>query len=166
MLQRGKKVRAASAPKGRPAPWVRTRWTSQEIWLRRDFEISADALALEQLAKLHLWIHHDDACEIYINGTLAAKRTGFTIDYEMVALTSAGLAALRPGRNVLAVHCAQTTGGQYIDVGIAVVEPTVVAGGGDAEGMMLPPEAVDALLAAPNHARPSRTSWRKSIARA
>jgi len=63
-------------------------------------------------------VHHDDAAEIYINGVLACKADGFSSEYEETALTPEGLAALKPGKNVLAAHCHQDSGGQYIDVGI------------------------------------------------
>jgi hypothetical protein len=61
--------------------------------------------------------------EIYINGVLAATAVGFNEDYEPLALTAQGRAALRPGKNLIAVHCHQTGGGQYIDVNIADVIP-------------------------------------------
>ena len=53
---------------------------------------------------------------------LAGKSGGFITDYEEMALTPEGVAALKSGKNVMAVHCHQTTGGQYIDVGIISVK--------------------------------------------
>ena len=44
-------------------------------------------------------------------------------EYDEVAINPAARATLRPGKNVLAVHCCQTTGGQYIDVGIVEQQP-------------------------------------------
>ncbi len=60
-----------------------------------------------------------------INGVLAAEVTGHSNGYFHFPISPEAAATLRPTGNVLAVHCHQTWGGQYIDVGlIAVEEPT------------------------------------------
>jgi hypothetical protein len=56
---------------------------------------------------------------IYLNGVLAARTSGFTTDYDVVDIRSNARSALKPGKNLLAVSCRQTGGGQYIDVGLA-----------------------------------------------
>ena len=45
-----------------------------------------------------------------------ASVTGFTSDYEAVPIDSEKQSALKVGVNVMAVHCKQTNGGQFIDV--------------------------------------------------
>lgn len=59
--------------------------------------------------------------KVYLNGVLVAERPNANAGFAYVPLTGAARAALRPGRNVLAVHAHQTRGGQFIDVGIADV---------------------------------------------
>jgi hypothetical protein len=93
---------------------VRTNWTTPDIWLRRSFDLPAGFAATNP----QLFLHHDEDAEIYINGVLALKVTGYSTDYEFVSMTPEARAALKPGHNTLSVHCHQTTGGQYIDVGI------------------------------------------------
>lgn len=100
--------------RGTPSSVVRTEWKSSDIWLRREI-----ALDEKQLCGLSLMIHHDEDFELYINGVLAAQRQGFSTDYDEVPLNSAGLKALKAGPNVIAIHCRQTGGGQYIDAGFA-----------------------------------------------
>jgi len=102
-----------------PGSVVRTPWTTADVWLRRSFDLPASFTAMNP----QLLLHHDEDAEIYINGVLAAKVGGYSTDYEFVPLTATGRAALRPGRNTLAVHCHQTTGGQYIDVGLVDFVP-------------------------------------------
>jgi hypothetical protein len=99
--------------RGTPGAVVRTVWNTADVWLRREFTLPEG-----QLTNPVLSLHHDEDAEIYINGVLAAKVSGFITDYEEVPIRAEARAALRPGRNVFAVHCHQTTGGQYIDVGI------------------------------------------------
>ncbi len=98
-----------------PGTVVRTTWDTTDIWLRR--EISLEAIPAGELL---LTIHHDEAAEVYINGVRVAQVQEYTTRYEPVPLAPAARAALRKGKNVIAVHCKQTGGGQYIDLGLVV----------------------------------------------
>ncbi len=100
---------------GTPGSIVHTVWNTDDIWLRRQF-----TLAPGDLAGLKLEAHHDEDLQVYINGVLAAELPGFIEHYELFDLRSDAMSALKPGVNTLAVHCHQTTGGQYVDVGLVV----------------------------------------------
>jgi hypothetical protein len=60
---------------------------------------------------------------VYLNGILAARLTGYTTDYVEIPLPESARQALRPGKNIVAVHCRQTRGGQYIDLGLGELLP-------------------------------------------
>ncbi len=90
-----------------------TDWTTGDIWLRREVTLPADLPV-----KLAVLTIHDEDVEVYINGVLAASEPGYKGEYIPLPMTAAGRAAIKPGKNVLAVHCHQTVGGQVIDVGI------------------------------------------------
>jgi hypothetical protein len=96
-----------------PGAVVRTVWNSGAIWLRREI-----LLPDGPFENLHLHIHHDDDTEVYLNGVLAAKLPGHTTSYKVVPISEEARKTLQPGANVLAVHCRQIGGGQYIDVGL------------------------------------------------
>jgi hypothetical protein len=100
-----------------PGSAVRTIWNTGDIWLRREVSIPAGT----DLKRLYLVVHHDDEVEIYINGVLAAKEEGHLTKYEPIAILPAARGVLRAGRNLVAVHCHQAGGGQFVDVGLATV---------------------------------------------
>lgn len=105
-----------------PGSAVKTGWKTDDIWLRREFDLKADGRTLGSLHELALRIHHDEDTEVFLNGVLVAKTTGYTTHYIDVPLIGAPRNLLRSGKNTLAVHCHQTGGGQYIDVGLVDVQ--------------------------------------------
>src|SRR5437868_3360922 len=98
-----KKGPAGFGTRGTPGGVIRTEWNTPDIWLRR--EINLDQ---KDLRDLSLMVHHDEDFELYINGTLAAKRSGYISSYEEVPLNATGQAALKAGSNIIAIHCHQT----------------------------------------------------------
>ncbi|MBN2505841.1 MAG: DUF4965 domain-containing protein [Verrucomicrobia bacterium] len=111
-----KQGNAGFGTRGTPGAIVRTEWATPAIWLRREFTMPEG-----KWTDLHLRIHHDEDVEVYLNGVLAATASGYTTQYEELPIHPDAKAALKPGPNLLAVHCRQTGGGQYIDVGFADV---------------------------------------------
>jgi hypothetical protein len=99
--------------RGTPGAVIGTTWNTSDIWLRRDFELPD-----RNYENVRLWIHHDEDADLYINGVLALRARGYVTGYDAVPMMPAARAALTSGKNVLAVHCHQTGGGQYIDVGL------------------------------------------------
>jgi hypothetical protein len=105
---------------GTPGAVIGTAWNSADIWLRRTF--NPGARTPEQLSKLILRLHHDEGAEVYINGVQALAVSGYTLSYEYAAISkTAQSAVVSNGANTLAVHCHQTTGGQYIDAGLSML---------------------------------------------
>ncbi len=98
--------------KGTPGAVVRTLWKTGEIWLRRTF-----TLEKTDFRNLNLLIHHDEDAQVFLNGKPVAELPGFTTSYVLFPL-GAKASLLKPGKNVLAIHCRQTVGGQYIDAGL------------------------------------------------
>ncbi len=92
---------------------VGTIWKSDDIWLRRSFVLHSMHIENPKLE-----LRCDDDAEVYLNGVLAYARQGYLIDYLCGDISAAAIRALRPGTNVVAVHCHQKGGDQFIDVGI------------------------------------------------
>jgi len=102
---------------GTPGAFIGTIWNTSNIWLRREIDVPAATLANQQF-----WLHHDEDVEVYVNGVLAFKTSGFVGTYDAFQLTNEGRSALKPGKNLIAIHCRQTTGGQYVDLGLVTVQ--------------------------------------------
>ncbi|PHQ34050.1 glycoside hydrolase family 2 protein [Rhodopirellula bahusiensis] len=93
-----------------PAARIGHVWDTDAIWLRKSFKL--DSIPTNPA----LLVHHDEDTQIYLNGKLVAKLTGYSTQYHTLPLEPAEAAALQVGKNLLAVHCVQKTGGQFIDV--------------------------------------------------
>lgn len=107
-----KEANGGFGTRGTPAARVSTEWTTEDIWLRKNFE-------LENVPETPgLLIHHDEDATVYLNGIQIVKLDGYTTEYQVIALEAPARAALKKGRNLLAVHCHQTGGGQFIDAHI------------------------------------------------
>ena len=105
-----------------PGAVVGTVWNTSDIWLRRRFTLDdADS------ENIYLRLHHDEDADVYLNGVLAAKASGYSTDYQLISISPRARAALRNGENILAVHCKQTGGGQYIDVGLVEITEALVS---------------------------------------
>jgi hypothetical protein len=131
---------------GTPGAVPTTVWNTSDIWLRRTI-----SMPVGNLTNLQFYVHHDEDVEIYVNGVLAAKESGFITGYEPLDILPDALKLLTGGSQItLAVHCHQTVGGQYIDVGICqilgVPEPYPKLAGGSFSGPAVP-ESPDPLVA-------------------
>jgi hypothetical protein len=98
---------------GTPNAVIGTTWNTGDIWLRRTIHLPPG-----KYDETNLIVHHDEDAEIYINGVLATKLSNFSTDYGDEGMRSRALNSLHAGENVIAVHCRNTSGGQYIDVGL------------------------------------------------
>jgi hypothetical protein len=103
---------------GTPGTMINTLWNTNDIWLRREFVLNK-----EDAANPKIQIHHDEDAEVYLNGILAVQAPGYITSYEEIDPEPAAAEALLNGTNIMAVHCHQTKGGQYIDVGMVTVQP-------------------------------------------
>ncbi len=93
-----------------PGARVGTIWSTQNIWLRKRFTLETVP------ANPALLLHHDEDVEVYINGRRVLALKGYSTKYEVVPIDAEGRKQLRQGKNLMAVHCRQTGGGQFIDV--------------------------------------------------
>jgi beta-galactosidase len=92
---------------------IQTAWKEKDIWLRRGFEWDGTAFDIAALV-----IHFDNATEVSVNGKEIWRGDRWVDAYVGFEVTAELARALEPGKNVVAVHCHQDDGGQFIDLAI------------------------------------------------
>jgi hypothetical protein len=111
------KWKTGAAPFTDDKTQAKTLWTSKDIWVRRTFTLTD-----LNIDKLLLKLYHDDNVEVYLNGEKIYNNVGWTSDFKMIPLKEKFKEKLVKGKNVLAIHCANTAGGAWLDAGL-VNEP-------------------------------------------
>jgi len=111
--QQWKTGKAGFGTPGTPGGISRTLWRTPDIWLRSEYILKKD----QDVSKLSLEVCHDEDFEAYINGVLAARAESYIKEYKIFPISPEARKALKVGKNVIAVHCHQTAGGQFIDLG-------------------------------------------------
>ena len=101
-----------SAPFADSKPKGKTIWKN-DLWIRRTFEVNS-----QDIDKLFLKLSHDDDAEVYLNGEKVLDKSGANGDFEMFPIKN----ILRKGINVLAIHCKNTGGDTFLDVGLTEQE--------------------------------------------
>lgn len=98
---------------------INTVWNTPYIYMRRWFDFQN--LTSANIDDLRLEVFHDEDCEIYINGVLAADLKGFTNHYTFVEIRQQAKNAIKIGQpNLIAVKCKNTEGNQFVDLGFVV----------------------------------------------
>ncbi len=91
---------------------LNTLWETKDIWVRRDFSYPENMGP----GDLYLIYSHDDIFELYLNGVQLVK-TGFVWRNNVIMTLDKNMLN-REGKNVIAAHCHNRTGGGLVDFGL------------------------------------------------
>ncbi len=98
---------------------ISTRWDTPELWTRLEFELTE-----ADVEDFRFEVRHSAAFHAHINGVFAAKDLDGSGSYAPYGLTPEARRALRPGRNVLAVHAVHTgltDAPRHLDLGLTML---------------------------------------------
>ncbi len=93
----------------------KTLWVTHDLWMRRTF-----TLAEIPDRKIYLKVQNDDDVDVYLNGEKVYSCNCWTAKPQYFILTDAVKSKLKKGKNVLALHCVNTTGGAWLDAGLSM----------------------------------------------
>jgi hypothetical protein len=104
--------KTGAAPFGTSA--ARTVWQTNDLWLRRNFDLEETPTGMARL-----WLRLQGEAEIYLNGVLAMRGSGYADGYESREIAEAARATLKKGKNTIAIHAASmTNSAPAIDAGL------------------------------------------------
>lgn len=96
---------------------VGSKWEKGEIWLRREFELKSIP------AQPRLRVTVNQSATIYLNGVQAAVIDSPMRLYDYLEISPEAKAALKIGKNLIAVQAKGTPGVRFVDVGLYERQP-------------------------------------------
>lgn len=103
--------KTGSAPIGDDKKSVKTLWQSNDIWIRRTFDVANPKSINELLLKLN----HDDNIDVFLNGKKVYTKTGWTQNFTYLPINKSDVKA---GQNIIAIHLKNSAGGRFLDFGL------------------------------------------------
>ncbi|WP_293946801.1 MULTISPECIES: glutaminase family protein [unclassified Sphingobacterium] len=103
--------KSGAAPIGDDQRHVKTLWKSDDIWVRRAFNVTDP----QRINELFLKLNHDDNVEVFLNGKKVYEKAGWTNSFQYLPINKSDLKA---GQNQIAIHLRNTAGGRYLDFGL------------------------------------------------
>jgi len=101
-----------------------TAWNTDRIWMTRELILPENY----EPKSLYARVFYDEDIEVFINGEKVFFASGFVKDYHLRFLSNN---PLKPGRNIVAVHCLHGSGGKGVDLGLYEMKEEAVAEGFD-----------------------------------
>ncbi|WP_104383425.1 glutaminase family protein [Sphingobacterium sp. HMA12] len=103
--------KSGAAPIGDDQRHVKTLWKSDDIWVRRAFNVTDP----QRINELFLKLNHDDNVVVFLNGKKVYEKAGWTNSFQYLPINKSDLKA---GQNQIAIHLRNTAGGRYLDFGL------------------------------------------------
>lgn len=103
--------KSGAAPLGDDQKHVKTLWKSDDIWVRRAFNVTDP----QGINELFLKLNHDDNIVVFLNGKKVYEKTGWTNSFQYLPINKSDLKA---GQNQIAIHLRNTAGGRFLDFGL------------------------------------------------
>lgn len=103
--------KSGAAPLGDDQKHVKTLWKSDDIWVRRAFNVTDP----QGINELFLKLNHDDNIVVFLNGKKVYEKAGWTNSFQYLPINKSDLKA---GQNQIAIHLRNTAGGRFLDFGL------------------------------------------------